>query len=506
MAFPAPSQPRTWLPVLIILLALGGLLRLLDLSDPPLDFHSTRQLRNSLVARDIYYQLLPHADPQKAELAASFRRTVGQYEPPIIESLVGWTYTWTGGENPATPRIYQTIFWLLAGLALFDLAHRAVSPWAALAGLAYYLVLPFSVQASRSFQPDPLMTSAFVIGIYFLYRWSETFSPLPQGEGPGVRENAWFWVLLAGLFLGFAVLVKIVIAFLVGVVAVAVVLDTLGRRFWKSPQVWVMAGLTAFPALGYYVLGHPGRSSEYFFSWTVALIKLIASTEFYARWLGFLGSLFGLTVIFLSLAGVLLAPSRLRWLLLGAWIGYLLYGLTLPFQMYTHSYYHLQLVPLVALGLVPAAQALLERVNAQGRGWRILLAGLVLSLAGYQAWVSRSILVAEDFRHEPVFWSGIGAAIPADADVIALTQDYGYRLMYYGWRKAALWPLSTELAEVRSGGKDASEKFNDLTAGKDYFLVTAFGQLDKQPGLKAVLSEFTIFAQGDGFVLYDLKP
>jgi 4-amino-4-deoxy-L-arabinose transferase-like glycosyltransferase len=141
------------------------------------------------VARDIYFRLLPGADQKILDLTASFRSAVGQYEPPVIESLAAVTYLITGGESYAIPRILNSLFWVLAGLALFDLARRAVSPSAALAALAYYLVLPFSVQASRSFQPDPLMTSAFVAGIYFLYRWSESNSPLPLGEGSGV--GAW---------------------------------------------------------------------------------------------------------------------------------------------------------------------------------------------------------------------------------------------------------------------------------------------------------------------------
>ncbi|MDO9300799.1 MAG: glycosyltransferase family 39 protein, partial [Anaerolineales bacterium] len=180
------SQSRNWFILFIILLALGGLLRLLDITDPPLDFHPTRQLRNTIVARGIYYSLLPQADQQTKDLAQVFRNTTAQYEPPIIESLVAFTYTLTGGESYAVPRIWETFFWLLAGIALFDLARRAVSPWAALLGLAYYLVLPFAVQASRSFQPDPLMTSALVIGVYFLYRWSESFSLLSSGEGQGM--------------------------------------------------------------------------------------------------------------------------------------------------------------------------------------------------------------------------------------------------------------------------------------------------------------------------------
>ena len=51
--------------------------------------------------------------------------------------------------------------------------------------LAYFLILPFAVQASRSFQPDPLMTVALIAGVYFLYRWSE--------------DQRWRWALLARL-------------------------------------------------------------------------------------------------------------------------------------------------------------------------------------------------------------------------------------------------------------------------------------------------------------------
>ena len=97
-------------------------LRLINLTVPPLDFHPVRQLRNLIVARSIYYQLLPNPDPQKLALSKAFYNAVGQYEPPITELLAAWTYTWTGGENIAVPRVYETVFWLLAGLALFDLA------------------------------------------------------------------------------------------------------------------------------------------------------------------------------------------------------------------------------------------------------------------------------------------------------------------------------------------------------------------------------------------------
>jgi hypothetical protein len=484
------SQTRSWFVTLIILLTLGGFLRLLDITDPPLDFHPSRQLRNSLVARDIYYSILPSATTEQRDLAASFARSVGKYEPPVIESIVAYTYLITG-ENIAVARVWVTFFWLAAGVALFDLMRRATSPWAALIALAFYLVLPFSVQASRSFQPDPLMTSSFVIGIYFLYRWSE--------------EQTWKWALLAGVFLGLATFVKIVIAFFVGAAAIAMVLFTLGKNFWKSKQVWMMAAIMVIPALFFYILLNQGRSTEYFFSWTVALIDLITSTDFYTKWLAFLGTIFGLTIIFLSIAGSLIASPRMRWLTISLWIGYLLYGLTLPFQMYTHSYYHIQLIPILALGLAVVLNPLVESVAANGGVGRVGFIALVVAVIGYQAYVARSVLAAEDFRHEPAFWSEVGEAIPSDGNVMALTQDYGYRLMAYGWRRVSLWPLATGLSEARNPDKNNAEQFAELTDGMDYFLVTAFGQLDKQPDLKEILDTYPIAAEGDGYVLYDLK-
>ncbi|HUM28485.1 MAG TPA: glycosyltransferase family 39 protein, partial [Anaerolineales bacterium] len=428
---------------------------------------------------------------EQKELASSFARSVGQYEPPVIESIVATTFLVTGGENFIAARIWESLFWLAAGIALFDLMRRAVSPWAAVVAIAFYFVLPFSVQASRSFQPDPLMTAAFVAGIYFLYRWSE--------------EQTWKWAILTGVFFGFATFVKIVIAFFVGAAAISLVLFTLKKDFWKSKQVWVMAAIMVVPAFLFYILLNQGRSTEYFFAWTVTLIKLITSADFYSKWLAFVGSIFGLTMIFLSLAGALIATPRLRWLLVSLWVGYVLYGLTLPFQMYTHSYYHIQLIPIIALGLASALNPLIESVAGQGQVGRVGVIALIVVVIGYQSWVARSVLIAEDFHHEPAFWKQVGDAIPANTDVIALTQDYGYRLMLFGWRKVSLWPLSTGLSEARGGNTDVAGNFADLTAGKEYFLVTAQGQFDKQPELKKILSQYPIAAQGEGYVLFDLR-
>jgi len=191
-------------------------------------------------------------------------------------------------------------------------------------------------------------------------------------------------------------------------------------------------------------------------------------------------------------------------LLISLWIGYILYGLTLPFQMYTHSYYHIQLIPIIVLGLASALNPLLESVPTQSQVGRVGFIVLIVAVIGYQSWAARSVLVAEDFRHEPAVWMRISKAIPTNANVIALTQDYGYRLMFFGWRKVDLWPLSTDLSEERNANKGPND-FAALTEGEQYFLVTAFGQLDKQPDLKKALARYPVVLQGDGYMLYDLR-
>ena len=94
-------------------------------------------------------------------------------------------------------RLLNSIFWLLGGLALFDLARRMASisndasnapVVGALSALAYYVALPFAVQASRAFQPDPGMVVWIILASWAAYRWSET--------------GAWRWALAAGAAAG----------------------------------------------------------------------------------------------------------------------------------------------------------------------------------------------------------------------------------------------------------------------------------------------------------------
>src|SRR3972149_11936296 len=96
-----PLATRLWTRwaeiTLAILLLFGFGLRLIDLTDPPLDFHPTRQFRGAVVAPSIYYELAPSNDPYIQQQAVSLRNSVSDLEPPILETIVALAYLVTGG-------------------------------------------------------------------------------------------------------------------------------------------------------------------------------------------------------------------------------------------------------------------------------------------------------------------------------------------------------------------------------------------------------------------------
>ncbi len=113
-----------------------------------------------------------------------------------------------------------------------------------------------------------------------------------------------------------------------------------------------------------------------------------------------------------------------------------------------------------------------------------------------------------NYRNEPSFWAEIGNLLGHGKGVIGLTQDYGYRLAYWGWQGSTAWFTSADINLRYLAGQniDLGEKFAQDTAGKQYFLVTMFGEFDDQPVIKDLLSShYPVFAQTDEYIIYDLQ-
>jgi 4-amino-4-deoxy-L-arabinose transferase-like glycosyltransferase len=490
------KRTSVWVYIFIVaIFILGTGVRFIDLTDLPLDYFPQRQLRGAIIARAIYYQLLPTADPLMRSQAIYLANTMDQNEPPVFEELVAVTYLAIGGEQLWVARIYAILFWLLGGIALYALAKRMTSPLAAIAPLIYYFFIPWSVIFGRIFQPDVPMMTLTLCCAYTLYRWGET--------------PTWKWAILTGVLAGLATFVKLPAVFPIALMLIGVTLATLGfKKAVKSLQVWVMAALFIVLPFVYYVFFIPAWSSAYV-GFTIDLLGNLVQPSFYMRWVIFAGGLVDLGVAIISFIGVWLLPKKVRIIPLALWLGYLLYGLAFPHHINTHEYYSIPLIPAVALSLAPIAGLIINRINEFGKLSRLALVVIVLFSVFYSSWMSRSILLSKNYREEAIGWIKLGQALPQQGDLIGITHEQGYRIAYFGWRHVTPWPYTAADEQAWAATADPQAdfiaRFKDATIGQDYFVITMLSDFDAQPLLKTYLTDhYPIYAQGGGYLIYDL--
>ncbi|MCC6146325.1 MAG: glycosyltransferase family 39 protein [Anaerolineaceae bacterium] len=487
-------QATLWM-LAVLLFILGLAVRLYDLTDLPLDFHPTRQLHSALMARGMYYQDLESAPDWRREMAVRQWKMEGVIEPPVMEWLAASAYRLAGEELLWLPRLFSIFFWMIGGVGLFLWAGKIGVLPGAVAALAFYLILPYGVIASRSFQPDPLMTALTVWALWAVSRWS--------------AHPAWKNALLAGALGGIAILIKSVAVFFVAPAFAAAVLVTLGfKKSVRSIQIWAIAFLAILPYAFYHIYGVylagflQSQFSQRFFP------AMWIDPTFYLQWSRKIDQVVGLHWFILGILGSFLYRNRhTRASLLSLWAGYFVYGLALPHHISTHDYYHLPLIPLVALGLAGGVPVMWQQL--QGAAWvrAILVLSLFIFGIGYYAWDARTTLKRSDYRLEAAYWQEIGTFLGRSSNVAALTQDYGARLSYWGWTEAMNWPW---LGDLNFQGEPATAeeiaaRFEEQAAGRDYFLMTAPEELERQPILKDLLAAYpVVFREGDA-VIYDLQ-
>lgn len=105
---------------MLIIFAFSIAIRLYDLTDLPLDFHSTRQLLSLLKARGMYYETRTDVSPEERTFAIQQWELRASVEPEFFEHIVAWTYQFTG-EQIWVARVYSSAFWIIGGIFLFCL-------------------------------------------------------------------------------------------------------------------------------------------------------------------------------------------------------------------------------------------------------------------------------------------------------------------------------------------------------------------------------------------------
>jgi hypothetical protein len=487
--------------LVVFFLVIGMAVRLIDLSDPPLDFASTRQLHSLILARGYYYAMdlpstraLPTQQRAFGIKAASDEVLV---EPTILEHLTAYTYALVGQENFEIPRVYSALFWILGGIPLYLLARKLMNQNGSIAALAFYELLPFGVIAGRSIQPDPLMVTLIVTALYLQYRWMEK---------DNLKNALW-----ASIVTGLAVLVKSTAVFFVGVPFIGFVLIKGWRPALRNWRVYMMAAISLLPAVIYTVLSATiGHNSGSMFG-SRFFLSLYLQPHWYQSWFMMAKSVVDYIPLFLAVLAFFLWKNKESRILYGClWIGYLLQGFVFSYHIYTHNYYQLPIIPIVALGFGLVFAALMEKIEEAKPMLlaRLFIAGMLVFATALVVLKSRADLLSSDYHYEETYWKKLGDKIGQDTPIVALTHDYGYRLSYWGFIEPRLWDTQGDEVVQRLSGaaqEPFDQLFADKTQGCDYFLVTLINDFNSQSNLHDYLFKHYPYEQGESYYLFDLR-
>lgn len=491
---------RLLLLALALLFTAAFALRLVHASAPPLDFHATRQYRSLLITRDFYYATGAAVPAWEREVARVSRERQGILEPPLMEALAAAGYRLAGGETMLVPRALASFFWLLGGVFLYLIARDVAGSGAAVASTALYLFLPFAVEASRSFQPDPLVIMLLLAGVWATLRYHE-------------RPDRGRFVL-ACVLAGLAAFLKPIVLMAAVAVFLALALQRQGlRRAATDPRTWVFGAAALLPALTFYLYGIATTDTLQLQAQSAFLPRLVVEPFFWRGWLGNIQATVGWPLFLLAVLGIgLFEPGRPRALVLGLWAGYAAFCLVFTYHIATHDYYHLQLVPIVALSLGPLGALVSERLLALNPRWyaRVALAGVVglgllmLAVSGERR------LQGGDPVDRVAISEAIGEAVGHSAKTVYLSADYGLPLEYHGRLSGRPWPLASDIEWERLAGWEvlsAEQRFETRFAGEqpDYFIIEDPQELAQQPDLAAFLARFPVAADGDSYTVYDLR-
>lgn len=483
--------------LLAVIFLVGVGVRLYRLDQPLLDYHPTRQLHSALIARGMYYQQTSNVPEWQRQMAINQWHAEGVIEPQVFERLVAFTYELRGGVALQVPRLYASIFWVVGAIFLALLAYDFTGLSGAVLASLFYLAWPYGVTASRSFLPEALMLPLIISAWWAAVHWA--------------RRHTWGWALAAGLLAGLAIYIKSVALFFIAPPFMVLVLTRSAKpRLWRDPQVWAMAVLSLVLYAAYLIDGlliHNTlveQFSQRFFP------GFWVDPAFYLRWISNVSRVIPFELVLLAGLGGLLLRKPYNFMVLAVWAGYIIFGLTLPHQISTHDYYHLPLLAPVALGLAAAGSGLyreLRTIHRLANAAAVAAVVTVLVLYGYQ---SRNSMKRSDTFQKAQALQAAGLALGHNSSVVALTSDYGEGLAYYGWIRPTVWPTADDQTWQASLGNPSgfTKLYQQLAAGRDYFVVTNPSELDRQPQLKEFLQQnYTLLEPSGGVLIYDLhKP
>ena len=504
------AETSKYRPALVFaLLLLALLIRIPYIVHHPSGFHKGRQYYDRLISRGLYYQYfagkVKPADRWNQEVAIEQGQKQERLEPPVFQMAVALGYAVAGGEREWVPRVLAVGIWFWAALALYQLAKKWFGSEIACFSAFLFLFFPYGIIISTSFQPDILM---LVMLLFSIQRIIDYF----QGDA----DSSFLSTALVSIL---AVWIKPLCLFpILGAFCMGIWQRDGLKKALLNFQLWIFFLGLVLPVAGHYVYRIvTGDFLQWQFQVSI-LPYLILTPHFWLGWKGLLGIVIGFVPLLFAVTGLFLfRNSKARAIMIGYGIGYFIFGLVFTYQIHTHEYYQLMLMPWICLGVA----ALAERAKPYSGYFKkspwvflmlILAAGIFGKIWGKTKYIERSYQFSSQ-EQTIANAKKIGEATLHSTRMIYLPGSWGAgkMLQYYGWVSGLEWPSQEQMNfEIirRISRLSAEERFRNYQkyGSWDYFVVADLEQLALQGDLKMFLNRsFPVVFHDPNFLIYDLK-
>jgi len=511
--------------------------RLYNIDAAKLYFSPTRQYYSFCIAKGFYFQSAESVSPQSRRIAAINKEALDDKEPPITEYLVTLVWRIVGGQNHRAPSLICSAFWLIGGVFVFLIAKKYTTAVPAAVATAFYLLCPFGILISRSFQPEALMTMMFLAGIYTIFNYYQNQSP---------RR-----LFIMGLVSGLAILVKVSVIFPIWAAFIVPGICKNGLRrtiFSRRHLAFLVLGIG--PAFAYYSYLAVFTEEVRMVAQSVFAPQLLLDSFFWTGWLNQIGSVIGFIPIVAAVFGILLVRDKtVKSILTGLALGYLVYALIFTYTTPTHDYYQVQIIPVVVLAGSPVIAFFLDRLrHKNSRHPRSALAvGLLLltALVGLLGGIKTGAFRTENrflkpslafaykcFGMWPDYLSQYSSDYPEfieRAEKIGRAVNHSDKtitlgltvpLWYYGdyagyrWPRHHHWSAGEAHAGIGTGAK--WKEYRGLTARElyekhfsrfcpQYFVAASPGEFEEQKSLREFLfGRFKLLVEEEKYLIFDL--
>lgn len=477
-------------------------IRLYHIGTPPLDFEPERQYHSFILARNYFLQNSDSAPEWRKKLWQQNAAEEYVREPTILEHVVAAAYRITGKENFWIPRSLSVIFWLAGGWILYRLLNSIVGTEGSAFSLVFYLFNPFGILASRAFMPDPLMIFLTLLTISSFVHYhlkpsrSCILSAILAGISALVKPFCWIPLLITFFFLTIHKNSKDL------------------RKFTIETGLFLL--VVSLIVLPYYLVGLiPDAGFLRGYATQNFLPRLWFTPYFWGGWFDCIRLSVGYVPFILGLLGILLAQTKtLRTLLLGLWVGYFCFGLIFSYSTHSQDYYHIILIPIVALSLAPVGQAIFKSILIANRKFNILFAAIVMFAIAASLHEARTRWKAvQDYVQTEVSSAvEIGQLLDHRTDVISLASYYAKPLKYHAEIGGKRWPYGYDFRGNEIMGRENISPHKRLQEDMKqyslkYFVVSDMEEFNKQQELKKMLYDnFPVLKETKNYVIFSLSP